>query len=64
MNVGDRVGWHRQYDKGFYNNPAHETIWYGTVVELVTPELVKISRDDGMGNQYFLVLTADIKGET
>lgn len=60
MTIGDRIRWHREYEKGFYNNPEHETTWTGTVVELVTPQLVKVQRD-GDGERTYLVLVSDIK---
>jgi hypothetical protein len=61
MKSGDRIRWHRQYDKGFYGNPEHETIYEGTIIEIVTPDLVKVRRVDAVGPQDFLVLIADIK---
>jgi hypothetical protein len=58
MTVGDCIRWHREYEKGCYHNPEHETVWTGTVVELVTPQLVKVRRD---GDRTYLVLVSDIK---
>jgi hypothetical protein len=60
MTVGDHIRWHREYEAGFYNNPEHETIWSGTIVEFVTPDLVKVRRD-GDGDRTYLVLVSDIK---
>jgi hypothetical protein len=60
MTIGDRIHWHREYEKGFYNNPAHETIWSGIVVELVTSQVVKVRRDFD-GDRTYLVLVSDIK---
>jgi hypothetical protein len=62
MTVGDHIRWHREYEKGFYGNPAHETIWTGTITELVTSELVEVRRDgDGEPDRTYLVLVSDIK---
>jgi hypothetical protein len=60
MTVGDHIRWHREYEPGFYNNPAHETVWTGTIVEFVTPDLVKVRRD-GDGDRAYLILVSDIK---